>query len=67
VRTKVTLALLFLNVALFFYIFKFEHAWRNRSGLARGAAPGARTETADIRILEVKSTSAAGIVPRRAR
>jgi len=27
-RTKVTLVLLFLNVALFFFIFRYERAWR---------------------------------------
>ena len=27
-RTKVTLVLVFLNVALFFFIFKFERNWR---------------------------------------
>ena len=27
-RTKVTLFLVFLNVALFFYIFKFEQNWQ---------------------------------------
>ena len=27
-RTKVTLILVFLNVALFLFIFKFERGWR---------------------------------------
>ncbi|MEY3773465.1 MAG: hypothetical protein RLZZ129_245, partial [Verrucomicrobiota bacterium] len=27
-RTKVTLVLVFLNVALFFFIFNFERHWR---------------------------------------
>ena len=52
-RTKVTLVLLFLNVALFFYIFQIER----RSQLVNGM-PGVRAnvlgaEAADIRALEV--------------
>ena len=54
-RTKVTLVLLFLNVALFFFIFKFERSWRTeRASLeARRRVLGA--ETADIRTLTVKN------------
>jgi hypothetical protein len=59
-RTKVTLVLLFLNVALFFFIFKFERNWRTeRASLeARRRVLGA--EAADIRTLTVKN--AAGTV-----
>lgn len=59
-RTKVTLVLLFLNVALFFFIFKFERSWRTeRASLeARRRVLGA--ETADIRTLKVTSSAAGG-------
>ncbi|MBP9914090.1 MAG: DUF4340 domain-containing protein, partial [Opitutaceae bacterium] len=52
-RTKVTLVLLFLNVALFFFIFGYERNWRTeRASLeARRRVLGA--ETADIRTLEI--------------
>ena len=52
-RTKVTLILLFLNVALFFFIFRFERDWRTeRQSLeARHRVLGA--EAADIRHIEV--------------
>jgi hypothetical protein len=54
-RSKVTLVLLFLNVALFFFIFHFERDWRTeRASLeARRRVLGA--EAADIRTLEVDS------------
>ncbi len=60
-RTKVTLALVFLNAALFFYIFKIER-------IIQGPAPttvGSRVlgpEAADIRTLKITST-APGAVP----
>lgn len=59
-RTKVTLVLLFLNVALFFFIFKFERHWRTeRASLeARRRVLGA--EAADIRSLEITSTASGG-------
>jgi hypothetical protein len=59
-RTKVTLVLLFLNVALFFFIFKFERHWRTeRASLeARRRVLGA--EAADIRSLEIASTAPNG-------
>jgi hypothetical protein len=52
-RSKVTLVLLFLNVALFFFIFYFERDWRiERASLeARRRVLG--PEAADIRSLEV--------------
>ena len=52
-RSKVTLILLFLNVALFFFIFYFERDWRiERASLeARRRVLGA--EASDIRSLDV--------------
>jgi len=53
-RTKVTLVLVFLNVALFFYIFKIEQPSliRERNSEARTRVlPGA--ETADIRTITI--------------
>jgi hypothetical protein len=57
-RSKVTLVLLFLNVALFFFIFYFERDWRveRASQEARHRVLG--VEAADIRSLEV-----AGVAP----
>jgi hypothetical protein len=56
-RSKVTLVLLFLNVALFFFIFYFERDWKiERSSLdARHRVLG--VEAADIRRLEVTGTT----------
>jgi hypothetical protein len=52
-RSKVTLVLLFLNVALFFFIFYFERDWRivHETNEARHRVLG--VEAADIRTLEV--------------
>lgn len=52
-RTKVTLVLLFLNAALFFFIFKFERGWRvERASLeARHRVLGA--EAANIQSLKI--------------
>ncbi len=42
-RSKVTVVLLFLNVVLFFYIFKFEAHWRAEArSFARAAGEIAR-------------------------
>lgn len=57
-RSKVTLVLLFLNVALFFYIFQFERPGRiaeQAKETRRRVLPGA--EAADIRSLEVTAGS----------
>jgi hypothetical protein len=56
-RSKVTLVLLFLNVALFFFIFYFERDWRieRASQESRHRVLGA--EAADIRSLEVTSAA----------
>ncbi|MBI5770303.1 MAG: DUF4340 domain-containing protein [Verrucomicrobia bacterium] len=52
-RTKVTLVLVFLNVALFFFIFKFERQWitdgRQLEARRRVLGP----EVSDVRWLEV--------------
>lgn len=59
-RTKVTLVLVFLNVALFFFIFKFERTWmtdpRAREARSRVLGP----EAADIRTLTLTSTVPGG-------
>ena len=59
-RTKVTLVLVFLNVALFFFIFKFERPWmtdpRAREARSRVLGP----EAADIRTLTLTSTVPGG-------
>ena len=56
-RTKVTLVLVFLNVALFFFIYKFERNWvTDRTALeARRRVLG--PESADIRSLEIKGNA----------
>jgi hypothetical protein len=56
-RSKVTLVLLFLNVALFFFIFYFERDWRieHAAGEARHRVLG--VEAADIRSIEVTGTA----------
>jgi uncharacterized protein YpmS len=63
-RTKVTLVLIFLNVALFFFIFKFERSWRTeRASLeARRRVLGA--EAAGIQSLEISSTNPAQVITR---
>ncbi len=59
-RTKVTLVLVFLNVALFFFIFKLERQWltdpRARDARSRVLGP----EAANIRSLEVTSSVPGG-------
>ncbi len=56
-RTKVTLVLIFLNVALFFVIFHFERAWRTDSVAREVRRRVLGAETTDIRSLEVKSNT----------
>ncbi|MGA2017047.1 MAG: DUF4340 domain-containing protein [Opitutaceae bacterium] len=64
-RSKVTLVLLFLNVALFFFIFYFERDWRiERASLeARRRVLG--PEASDIRSLEVAGPGATYGLERR--
>ena len=52
-RTKVTLILLFLNVALFFFIFKFERGWRTEQASQEARRRVLGAETADIRNLQI--------------
>ena len=59
-RTKVTLVLIFLNVALFFFIFKFERNWRTGQALNEARRRVLGPEAADIRLLEVTSTAPGG-------
>jgi hypothetical protein len=60
VRTKVTLVLLFLNVALFFFIFKFEGSWRTERATLEARRRVLGAEAADIRSLTVASTAPGG-------
>jgi hypothetical protein len=57
VRTKVTLVLLFLNVALFFFIFQFERRWRTEENWKEARRRVLGPEAADIRALEITSAS----------
>jgi len=59
-RTKVTLVLLFLNVALFFFIFKFERNWRTERASLEARRRVLGPEAADIRSLTVRN--AAGVL-----
>ncbi|PTX90663.1 DUF4340 domain-containing protein [Opitutus sp. ER46] len=59
-RTKVTLVLIFLNVALFFFIFRFERAWRTEDALREARRRVLGAETTEIRTLSVTSTTATG-------
>lgn len=59
-RTKVTLVLIFLNVALFFFIFKFEREWRTKEAGLETRRRVFGPEAADIRFLQVKSPVAGG-------
>ncbi len=59
-RTKVTLVLVFLNVALFFFIFKFERSWRTERASLEARRRVLGTEVADIRMLTVTTTAPGG-------
>ena len=54
-RTKVTLVLVFLNVALFFFIFKFERNWRTERASLEARRRVLGPEAADIRSLTVRN------------
>jgi hypothetical protein len=58
-RTKVTLVLLFLNVALFYYIFQFAPPWAQLQANSAAVLP---TQVAAIERLEIRSQSAAPLV-----
>lgn len=57
-RTKVTLVLLFLNAALFLYIFRFERNWRTERDAEDVRQRVLGSEAADIRTLEVSADGA---------
>jgi len=59
-RSKITLVLLFLNVALFFFIFHFERSWRTEHVAMDVRLRVLGAEAADIRSLEVVSTVPGG-------
>lgn len=59
-RTKVTLALIFLNVALFFFIFKFERNWRTEAASLEARKRVLGPEAADIRTLEITTLARTG-------
>ncbi|MCC6878001.1 MAG: DUF4340 domain-containing protein, partial [Sandaracinaceae bacterium] len=52
-RTKVTLFLLFLNVALFFFIFRFEREWRTEQAALESRRRVLGPEAANIQSLEI--------------
>ena len=64
-RTKVTLVLLFLNVALFFFIFKFERGWRTEQASLEARRRVLGAETADIRSLSITGPEVAPIALTR--
>lgn len=59
-RTKVTLVLVFLNVALFYFIFKFERNWRTEAASLEARRRVLGPEAADISTLEVTGTAPGG-------
>ena len=63
-RTKVTLFLLFLNVALFFFIFHFERDWRTERAALEVRRKVLGPESASIRSIAV-TAAAGGIAPFR--
>ena len=56
-RSKVTLVLMFLNVALFFFIFYFERDWRIERASQEARRRVLGPEAANIRSLEVSGTT----------
>ena len=59
-RTKVTLVLIFLNVALFFFIFKFERNWRTEAASREARRRVLGPEAANIRTLDITATAPGG-------
>ena len=66
-RTKVTLALLFLNVALFFFIFRFEREWRTEAASREARRLVLGPETANIRTLDLTTPAGGGFALARER
>jgi hypothetical protein len=64
-RTKVTLVLVFLNLALFFFIFKFERGWRTERASLEARRRVLGPETADIRTLRISGPDLPAIGLRR--
>lgn len=64
-RTKVTLVLVFLNVALFFFIFKFERGWRTERASLEARRRVLGPETADIRSLRITGPGLTPIALKR--
>ncbi|MCF3650367.1 DUF4340 domain-containing protein [Synoicihabitans lomoniglobus] len=56
-RTKVTLVLVFLNVALFFFIFGFERKWRTDQIAQESRRRVLGAEAANIQFLEIAGPS----------
>ena len=52
-RTKVTLVLVFLNVALFFFIFRFEREWRTEQAALESRRRVLGPEAANLQSLEI--------------
>ncbi len=61
-RTKITLLLLFLNVALFFFIFAFDQKWRTEELAAEARTRVLGPESANIQILEISGPGLPEIV-----
>ena len=61
-RTKVTLVLLFLNVALFFFIFEFERGWRTDRASREARVRVLGAEAANIQSLEISRAGGAAPV-----
>lgn len=64
-RTKVTLALLFLNAVLFVFIFRVERAWRTGEAALEVRRRVLTTEAADIRSIEVSGGPSSFRLERR--
>ncbi len=64
-RTKVTLVLLFLNVALFFFIFQFERRWRTEDNWKEARRRVLGAEAADLRSLEITTANRTLALTRR--
>lgn len=60
-RTKVTLILVFLNVALFFFIFKFERGWRTEQASLEARRRVLGAGTADIRSIHISGPGVTAI------
>lgn len=64
-RTKVTLILMFLNAALFIFIFRFEGDWRTERAALEVRRRVLGAEAADIRELEVNGPGGSFSLERR--